>query len=97
MLDEKDLQAIAALIESSAKKTEKQIESSAEKTEKLLLDEMVRTQGYFAKEIEILKKNMEELKQYYKIDKLENNNTAILLQMIQDLRKDFEELKKKTA
>lgn len=86
MLDEKDLQAIANLID-----------SRADKTEKLLLDEMGRVQTYLDKQISKVQKNMEELQQYYRITRLENDNTALLLKMIETLQKDVEELKKKTA
>ena len=40
---------------------------------------------------------MEEIKQYYRINKLENENTSLLLQMIKDLQKEVDELKKKIA
>lgn len=40
---------------------------------------------------------MDELNQYYRITKLENDNTALLLKMIDALPKRAEELEKKTA
>ena len=40
---------------------------------------------------------MDELKQYNRINKHENENTSLLLQMIKDLQKEVEELKKKIA
>ena len=86
MLDEKDLLAIAKLID-----------SRAEKTEKLLLDEMVRLQLYLEKQIAQVQKNLDELQQYYKISKLESDNTAILLKMIDQLSKRVEELEKRTV
>ena len=86
MLDEKDLQAIAELID-----------ARAEKTEVLLLDEIGRTQSYLEKQISEVKKNIDELNQYYRITRLENDNTTLLLKMIESLQKDVEELKKKTA
>ena len=86
MLDEKDLQAIAELID-----------ARAEKTEDLLLDKIGRTQSYLEKQIVEIKKNIDELNQYYRITRLENDNTALLLKMIESLQKDVEELKKKTA
>ena len=86
MLNEKDLQAIAELID-----------TRAEKTENLLLDEIGRTQSYLEKQIAEVKKNVDELNQYYRITRLENDNTALLLKMIESLQKDVEELKKKTA
>ena len=86
MLDEKDLQAIAKLID-----------ARAEKTEDLLLDKIGRTQSYLEKQISEVKKNIDELNQYYRITRLENDNTTLLLKMIESLQKDVEELKKKTA
>ena len=86
MLDEKDLQAIAELID-----------ARAEKTEDLLLDKIGRTQSYLEKQIVEIKKNIDELNQYYRITRLENDNTALLLKMIESLQKDVEEQKKKTA
>ena len=86
MLDEKDLLAIANLIDSRAKKTET-----------LLLDELARTQNHLEKKVELVQKNINELNQYHRISKLENENTTLLLQMIQDLKKEVDELKKKIA
>ena len=86
MLDEKDLLAIANLIDSRAKKTET-----------LLLDENARTQNHLEKKVELVQKNINELNQYHRISKLENENTTLLLQMIQDLKKEVDELKKKIA
>ena len=86
MLDEKDLLAIANLIDSRAKKTET-----------LILDEIARTQNHLEKKVELVQKNINELNQYHRISKLENENTTLLLQMIQDLKKELDELKKKIA
>ena len=86
MLDEKDSLAIANLIDSRAKKTET-----------LLLDEIARTQNHLEKKVELVQKNINELNQYHRISKLENENTTLLLQMIQDLKKEVDELKKKIA
>ena len=142
MLDEKDLQAIAALINVSTEKTDQQfreikgeigelkgefsemkgdiaelkgefsemkgdiaelkgeiieIRGQVKATEQLLLDELGYIQSYFEKQIVQVQKNIDELQQYYKIAKLENDNTTLLLKMIETLQKDIEELKKKTA
>ena len=86
MLDQKDLEAIAKLID-----------ARAEQTENLLLDEIGRTQTYLEKQITEVKKNMEELSQYYRITKLENDNTTLLLKMIDQLNRRVEELEKRTA
>lgn len=86
MLDQKDLEAIAQLID-----------SRAEQTEHLLLDEIGNTQSYLERQIGEVKKNMDELIQYYRITKLENDNTSLLLKMIDQLSKRVEELEKRTA
>ena len=86
MLEQKDLEAIAKLID-----------ARAEQTENLLLDEIGRTQTYLEKQITEVKKNMEELSQYYRITKLESDNTTLLLKMIDQLNRRVEELEKRTA
>jgi len=51
----------------------------------------------FQKMMEEVQKNLDELNQYYRITKLENDNTALLLKMIDELSKRVEILEKKTA
>lgn len=90
MLDEKDMQSLKSMMESV-------VNERISKSENLILEEMDRNQSTMDKKIETVQKNLEELKQYYRITKLENDNTALLLKMIESLQKDVEELKKKTA
>ena len=101
MLDEKDLKALQAMMESAVDtrvgKTEKLIEGRNSQTENLLHEEISRTQNILEKKMEIVQKNLDELSQYHRITKLENEDTALLLQMINDLKKEVEELKQKTA
>ena len=59
MLERKDLEAIAKLID-----------VKLEKTERILLDEIVRTQNILEEKINTVQKNIDELKQYYKITRL---------------------------
>lgn len=82
MLDEKDIQLLGKMFRSS---------------ENLVLEEMERTRELLEKKIDTIQNNLDELKQYSKIMKLENDNTSLLLQMISDLRKDVDDLKKRTA
>ena len=86
MLDEKDLKALQAMMESvvdtRVEKTEKLIEDRTSQAENLLLEEISRTQNLLEKKMEIVQKNLDELSQYHRITKLENENTALLLQMI---------------
>ncbi len=101
MLDEKDLQVLQTMmqtvVDARAVQTENLFESRVAQTENLLLDEISRTRNILEKRVEAIQKNMDELSQYYRITKLENDNTSLLLQMIIDLRKDVEELKQKIA
>lgn len=65
--------------------------------EKFLLDEIVLNRNAVEQMIEKVQRNIEELNQYYRITKLENDNTAILLKLITQLQNDVDELKRKTA
>lgn len=58
MLEQKDLQAIAELIKES---------------ERTIVNELARTEDILTRRIEKIEQNLEELNQYYKITKLEND------------------------
>ena len=45
-------------------------------SEKLILEEVERTRNILEKQIDKVQKNLEELSQYYRITKLENDDTA---------------------
>ena len=66
-------------------------------SERFLLEEMERMHSSVDAKIDFLQRNISELTQYYKITKLESDNTALLLQMITKLQGEVEELKKKIA
>ena len=82
MLDKKDLKSIADLLNSQTN---------------MILSELDNVQTRLTDKINMVESNMEEIKQYYRINKLENENTSLLLQMIKDLQKEVDELKKKIA
>ena len=86
MLDQKDLEAIRNVMR-----------EELTNSENLVLEELDRVQEGLTRKVEKVQKNLEDLQQYYRITKLENDNTSLLLQMIVNLRKDVEELKNKTA
>ena len=90
MLEQKDIDMIRQVVR-------EEVDERASKTEDFLLDEIGRTQTYLEKQINEVKKNMDELIQYYRITKLENYNTSLLLKMIDQLSKRVEELEKRTA
>ena len=97
MLDEKDLQSIAGLITKTESKILTEMDKRFTQSENLILDELDRTRSIMEKKIEVVQRNIDELSQYYRITKLESDNTTLLLQMINDLRKEVEELKQKIA
>ena len=80
MLDQKDLEAIRNVMR-----------EELTNSENLVLEELDRVQEGLTRKVEKVQKNLEDLQQYYRITKLENDNTSLLLQMIVDLRKDVEE------
>lgn len=90
MLSQDDIKRLKEMMESV-------IDERLSKTENFMLDEIGRTQVYLENKISKVQKNLEELNQYYRITKLENDNTALLLKMIDELSKRVEELERKTA
>lgn len=97
MLEPKDLEAIKQLLKENNKEIKRDTKKAVTESEKMLLDEIERMQNFTNEKIEKLQRNIEELTQYYRITKLESDNTKLLLQIIEDLRKDVEELKKRIA
>lgn len=93
MLEKKDLQAIAELIDARANKTEELLRES----ESAIVNELVRIEDRLSRRIAKVEKNLEELNQYYRIAKLESDNTSLLLKMINDLQKEVDTLKSKIA
>lgn len=86
MLAQNDLDAIRTIMK-----------EEIAQAENLLLEEMERTRNILEKQIDKVQSNLDELNQYYRITKLENDNTALLLKMIDELSRRVEELEKRTA
>ena len=86
MLDEKDLLAIADLIDSRAKKQKHYCWTKS-----------LRLRTIWKRKWNWYRKILTSFNQYHRISKLENVNATLLLQMIQDLKKEVDELKKKIA
>ncbi len=101
MLEQKDLVAIRAIMKEEIAESEKKMEAMMDtrfaESENLILEEVERTRSILEKHIGKVQKNLDELNQYYRITKLENDNTALLLKMIDELTKRVEELEKKSA
>ena len=98
---EKTEESILMKVDEKLEKTEESILMKVDerllKSETLVLGEIERTRSYLEKQIEKVQKNMDELNQYYRITKLEADNTALWLRLIDGLSKRVEELEKKTA
>ncbi len=90
MLNQNDINLLKNMMESV-------IDDRLSKTEDFILDEIGRTQTYLENKIDQVQKNIEELNQYYRITKLENDNTTLLLKIIDELTKRVEELENKIA
>ena len=101
MLEQKDLDVLQEIVKGviveSEKRMETVIDSRITESENLLLKEVDRVQINLESKISVVQRNLEELSQYYRITKLENDNTALLLKMIDELSKRVEELEKRTA
>ena len=97
MLEQKDLQAIREIMKEEIAESEKRMDAKLAKSENLILEEMERTRNILEKRIDKVQKNLDELNQYYRITKLENDNTSLLLKMIDELSRRVEELEKRTA
>ncbi len=59
-------------------------------SENMILEDLDRVHINLGNRIDKVQKNLDELNQYYRITKLENDNAAILLKMIQDQDKTIQ-------
>lgn len=66
-------------------------------SENLVLNELDRVQTHLEKEVDEVRENLDEMKQFYRINKLESDNTTLLLQMYNNMQKEIEEIKTKIA
>ncbi|MCB6545361.1 hypothetical protein [Blautia glucerasea] len=74
-----------------------QMDERITSSENMILKELDRVQEHPESDVQKVQKNLEELQQYYRIAKLENDNTALLLKMYNDMQKEIAELKAKIA
>ena len=66
-------------------------------SENMILEELSRDREYLEKQIFEVRKDIERLEQYSGINRLENENMTLVMQMIGDLQREMEELKNKIA
>ena len=83
MLEQKDFERLKNMMESVMKGTEESI--------------LEKVDGKLEKTEKSILEKVDELNRNYRITKLESDNTALLLKLIDDLSKRVEELEKRTA
>ena len=84
-------------IAASERKILSVMDEKLSRSENMILNELDRVQAHLEGVLEKVQKNLEELKQFYKIDKLETDNTSLLLKMYNDMQKEIAEIKTKIA
>ena len=84
-------------ITASENKMIQQMDKRITSSENMILKELDRVQEHLESDVQKVQKNLEELQQYYRIAKLENDNTSLLLKMYNDMQKEIAELKAKIA
>lgn len=65
--------------------------------ESMILDELERTREILDKRIDGLQKDIDEIKQYYRLTKLEDENQMLLQNRVDDLDRRVRKLEEKTA
>ena len=66
-------------------------------SENMILKELDRVQEHLENDVQNVQKNLDELQQYYKITKLENDNTSLLLKMCNNMQKEIDDIKTQIA
>ena len=84
-------------VESSIEEVRGSLNEKIDRVERTLLDETDRVWKNFGKQFTQIQKNNEDFQQYYRIVKLENDNTALLLRRMDDLSSKIAELQMKIA
>ncbi len=84
------------IAESEARMT-KRLEERITKSEAMVLDELDRVQSHLEKRIDTLKADVEELQTNYRIEKIREENNALLTQRVDDLTERVERLESRTA
>lgn len=101
MLEKQDIEIIRSIMqESEERMTEKfdqKLQRALRETENGLLEEMDRMRESLEEKIANVDKKVDNLETYYRITKLENDNTSILLKIVGDLQERVAVLEKKTA
>lgn len=96
MLDKK-FDAHTEVIDKKFDEHTKEIRAEVREIENSVLEEVDRVDEKLQKKIDALSEDVKEIKEYYRINKSENENVTLLLKMIIDLKKEVDILKSKIA
>lgn len=101
MLEKQDIEIIRSIMQESEErimeKFDQKLQRALRETENGLLEEMDRMREILEEKIANVDKKVDNLETYYRITKLENDNTSILLKIVGDLQERVIVLEKKTA
>ena len=104
MLDAKDLELLQSIISEMDKRFAKseasmiaEMDKRFAKSENLVLEELERTRRILDQKIQNMQDNLDAITEYYRITKLEQDNTVLFLGMVSDLQKRVEKLEQKIA
>lgn len=101
MLEKQDIEIIRSIIQESEERimerVDQKLQRALRETENGLLEEMDRMRESLEEKIANVDKKVDNLETYYRITKLENDNTSILLKIVGDLQERVTVLEKKTA
>lgn len=101
MLEKQDIEIIRSIMQESEErimeKFDQKLQRALRQTENGLLEEMDRMRESLEEKIANVDKKVDNLETYYRITKLENDNTSILLKIVGDLQERVTVLEKKTA
>lgn len=101
MLEKQDIEIMRSIMQESEErimeKFDQKLQRALRETENGLLEEMDRMRESLEEKIANVDKKVDNLETYYRITKLENDNTSILLKIVGDLQERVTVLEKKTA
>jgi len=88
MLEQRDLQAIAELIDSRMSKTEEKLEEKVvtldqriSDVERTLINELVRTEDKLSRRIGRVEKSIEEFKGYFRLERKDNEGVDLTVRL----------------
>ena len=98
-IDELDIRLSGRMDEMDARLSSRidSLEVQMKNSENLVMSELAKTSDYLEKKINAVQTSVDRVEQYYRVDRLESENTATLLKLYTGLRKDVDELKEKIA